>query len=249
MAMEADDVNLHEVEDYSCDGVPHDHDQLPSVAEARATITRKPAKSSSKVWFIGAGLLALTLFIVAIAVPVSNKEKGEKEVGNNVERAIHKVALNGKADFEDEKSYQSVAKRWLVEDQLVEDYTFDQLQQRYAMYCLHHATQPDLWTQAHGWKRKGVPECEWYGVTCDPDTQMVLRINLRDNGLQGTIPPEVSLIPNLSVFNVNANSQLTGQVPSQVCDIKTERELEIKVDCQYIACDCCSHCAQARKGD
>ncbi len=247
MTMDADDVNLHDIEDYSCDDVSHD--QLPSVAEARATISRKPAKSSLKVWYMVGGLVALTIFIIAIAVPVSNKPKGDKEIGNNVEKAIHQVSLNGKSDFQDEKSYQSIAKRWMVEDPLVENYTYDQLQQRYALYCLHHATQPTLWTESHGWKRKGVPECLWYGVTCDPDTNMVVRINLRNNGLQGTIPPEVSLIPQLAVFNVNANIELTGRVPSHMCDVKSERGLDIKVDCQYVTCDCCDECAEARKGD
>ena len=248
MAMESDDVNLHDVEDYSSDGVTHD--QLPSVAEARANIPSKPAKSSHKVWYIAAGLLAFTVFVIAIAVPVSNKNKGGSEpIGKNVGKAVNKVALNGKSDFKNDNSYQSVAKRWLEEDSLVKSYTYDQLQQRYAMYCLHHATGPYSWVDASGWKRKGVPECQWYGVTCDPVTNMVQRINLRNNGLQGTIPPEVALIPELSVFNVNANGNLTGTVPDHMCNAHSQRGLEIKVDCATITCECCSNCAEARKGD
>lgn len=246
--MVADDVNLHDVEDFSCDDVTHD--QLPSVAEARATIPSKPIKSKTKMWYMTAGLLALTVFIIAIAVPASKKPKmGSEEIGNNVERAINNVALNGKSDFEDEKSYRSLAKRAMVKDPLVEDYTYDQLQQRYALYSLYYATQPTLWNESHGWKRKGVSECHWYGVSCDPTTNMVVRVNLRQNGLQGTIPPEVSLIPKLAVFNVNANSNLTGVVPDNLCDLKAERGLEIKVDCHLVSCTCCDSCSQARQGD
>jgi len=248
MTMEADDVNLHDVEDYSCEGITHD--QLPSVAEARATIPSKPKKSSHKVWYIAAGLLAFTVFVIAIAIPVSSKNKGSSEQsGNSVETTINKFAINGKEDFTDANSYQSIAKRWMLEDPLVQDYSKDQLQQRYAMYCLHHATGSNSWVDATGWKRKGVPECQWYGVTCDPVTNMVQRLNLRNNGLKGTIPPEVALIPDLSVFNVNANANLTGTVPDHVCDAHSARGLEIKVDCTYVTCDCCSNCAEARKDD
>lgn len=248
MAMEADDVNLHDVEDYSSDTVTHD--QLPSVAEARATIPSKPAKSNRKVWYMAAGLLAFTVFVIAIAVPVSNKNKGgDEKIGVNVGKAVNKIALNGKADFKDNNSYQSVAKRLLEQDHLVKDYTYNQLQQRYAMYCLHQATGSYSWLDASGWKRKGVPECQWFGVTCDPTTNMVQRINLRNNGLEGTIPPEVTLIPDLTVFNVNANANLTGTVPDGMCSMHSERGLDIKVDCDYVDCECCTNCAQARKGD
>jgi hypothetical protein len=246
------DINLHEVEDYSSD-IPHD--QLPSVEEARMAAGVALGKASripsKKIWYIGAGLVAATLLIVAIAVPVSNNSspKGDKQIGNSVEKAVHKISLNGKADFEDEAAYQSFAKRWLLEDDLVEDYTYDELQQRYAMYCLHHATNPDGWVDATGWKRKGVPECDWFGVTCNPDTGMVTRINLRNNGLEGQIPPEVSLIPDLLVFNVNANSNLTGSVPMHICDLRSERALDIKVDCDSVTCSCCSNCVRDRKGD
>lgn len=252
MSMNADDVNLHEVEDYSSD-IPHD--QLPSVEEVRTNagvaIRKSSPVSRKKIWLVGFGLAALTLLIVAIAVPVSRNSppKGDKQIGNNVEKAIHRIALNGKDDFDDSNGYQSFAKRWLVEDKIVEDYTYDQLQQRYAMFCLHHATSPTGWVDATGWKRKGVPECQWYGVTCDPKTQMVTRINLRGNGLEGEIPPEIALIPELSVFNVNANQNLTGTVPSLFCDQESDRALDVKVDCEYVTCTCCSNCAEQRKGD
>jgi hypothetical protein len=242
------DLNLHEdeVEDYSSD-IPHD--QLPSVEEARmqaGVVLRKTSPASSRKKTMAFGLLALTLLIIAIAVPISNKNKpvnGDEQIGNSVKKAVHKISLNGKSDFKDKSGYQSFAKRWLLEDKLVEDYTYDQLQQRYAMYCLHHATNPEGWVDATGWKRKGVPECDWYGVTCDPDTSMVTRIDLRDNGLKRHIPPEVSLIPQLNVFNVNDNP-LTGSIPDHICDLQTERALDIKVDCAVVTCSCCSNCAQ-----
>jgi len=241
------DLNLHEVEDYSSD-VPHD--QLPSVEEARfaAGVTLRKASSRppsrKKVWYVAFGLVALTLLIVAIAVPISNSKtpSGDEQIGNSVKKAVHQIALNGRADFKDNKSYQSFAKRWLMEDDLVKDYTYDKLQQRYAMYSLYHATNPAEWVDATGWKRKGVPECDWYGVSCNPSTGMVTRISLRNNGLRGEIPPEVSLIPELVAFNVRSNEKLKGTIPDHICDLHSERNLDVKVDCESVSCSCCTGC-------
>ena len=249
---EANDLNLHEVEDYSSEIT---HDQLPSVEEARfaAGVTLRKATSTppsrKKFMYLGLGLVALTLLIIMIAVPVSNHKEhlGSDPIGNNVGKAVDLVALNGKHDFKDDSSYQAHAKRWLLQDKLVEDYTYDQLQQRYAMYCLHLATNPASWVAATGWKRKGVPECNWYGVTCNPTTELVTRINLSNNGLQGEIPPEVSLIPNLTVLNLHLNGNLTGSVPQHVCDLQTEHALDIKVDCAAVVCTCCSNCAEQQR--
>lgn len=247
------DINLHEdVEDYSSDITGGEHDQLPSVEEARMAAgvalgkgnASRLGSPSKRILYIGAAVVAVTLLIITIAVPVSRKNnppKGDKQIGNNVEKAIHRISLNGKSDFDDDSTYKSLAKRWLVEDDLVKDYTYDELQQRYAMYCLHHATgNSGSWTDATGWKRKGVPECDWFGVTCDPTTGMVTRINLRDNGLVGQIPPEVALIPDLTVFNVNDNQNMTGGVPFDLC--QRSATLNIKVNCDTVTCDCCVNC-------
>mmetsp|Transcript_106101 Transcript_106101/g.306947 ORF Transcript_106101/g.306947 Transcript_106101/m.306947 type:complete len:255 (-) Transcript_106101:98-862(-) len=251
MAMEGsnDDVNLHDVEDYSSDV---SHDQLPSVEEIRSqahvTIQRS-SKKHGKPWYIALGVIVLTVLLVAIAVPASNKPpRGDKQIGKNVEKAVHRVSMNGKKDFKDDSSFQSISKRWLMEDEIVQNYTYDQLQQRYAMYVLYHATNVDgTWVDATGWKRKGMSECTWYGVTCDDDG-LVTRIELRNNGLGGEIPPEVSLIPNLHVFNVKANPELEGEISHHICAL--EDELEVKVDCDTVSCGCCiTNCATERMAE
>jgi len=241
MSMETD-VNLHDIEDYDAE-LPHD--QLPSVEEVRTTVGgTKPINSTNKkLFYILASVTIFVVLIVAIAVPSKGKPRGNKQIGHNIGRDVNRIALNGKKDFKNSNSYQSFAKRWLEEDALVKNYTYNKLQERYAMYCLYHATDPQGWVDATGWKRKGVPECEWYGVSCDLSTGMVTRINLRNNGLGGEIPPEVSLIPQLQVFNVKSNVNLTGQIPSDVCDLHARRGLDVKVDCATVTCSCCASCA------
>lgn len=245
--------NLYEmdVEDFSSD-VPTD--QLPSVEEVRTqaqmmmnrSTTSSSLGGSKKMWKIGAVALAMVLLIVAIAVPVSNKTPdGNDPISKNVGRSVHKIALNGKSDFTNENSYHSIAKRWLEDDSWLkeQDYTYNQLQQRYALYCLHHATGGKSWVDGTGWHRKGISECHWYGVTCDASTGLVTRVSLRNNGLNGTIPPEVALIPSLTVFNVNSNPALKGSIPDHVCRLAdNERQLEVKVDCETVECSCCAAC-------
>jgi hypothetical protein len=231
-----DESNLHDLEDYSSE---NNHDQLPAVDEVKMSMSSGSGGGKSSIvkryMIIGLGFI---LLFMAIAIPLSKRQGGKVK---SVEKALNKLALNGKKDFKNSTSYQSISRRWLLDDPLVEDYTQEELQQRYAMYCLHHATTPSKWTTATGWKRKGVPECEWYGVTCPPDTNKVTRIELRSNGLKGAIPPEVSLLPHLQVLNVNAND-LAGQVPNEIC----ERKWDVKVDCDKLTCQCCTNCESKR---
>ena len=250
------DLNLyeHDVEDFSSD-VPTD--QLPSVEEVRtqaqmmmkrgihgsSSSSSRPLKKT--LMYAGMCLVLVIMIVVSIAIPLSKRgPKGDAVVKDNLKKVLYKIALNGKEDFKDENSYQSHAMNWIIEDRLIHEkkYTYDQLQQRYAMYCLHHAAGGHTaWTNSTGWKRKGMPECRWYGVTCE--NRLVTRIELRNNGLRGTVPPEVSLIPKLSVLNLNANAKLTGTMPDDICRLtEVGRKLNVKVDCETLTCSCCAGC-------
>jgi len=248
------DLNLyeHDVEDFSSD-VPTD--QLPSVEEVRTqaqmmmkrgihgSSSSRPLKKT--LMYAGMCLVLVIMIVVSIAIPLSKRRpKGDALVRDNLKKAVYEISLNGKEDFKDKTSYQSHAMNWIIEDRFIhqKQYTYDQLQQRYAMYCLHHAAGRQAWTNSTGWKRKGMPECRWYGVTCDPNG-LVTRINLKDNGLRGTVPPELSLIPKLSVLNLNANAGLGGTMPYHICDMtENGNQLNIKVDCGNVECSCCTGC-------
>ena len=239
-----EETNLHDVEDYDSEIT---HDQLPTVEEAK---TAMGGTSSMKTFntkrFNNAGM-ALVLVIIFFILLKGYKGSEDQKVKDldlvevlDISASLNSIALGGPSDFEDPNSYQALAKNSLVTDDMVKDYTFEGLQQRYAMYCLHHATGglDGSWIEERGWKRKGMPECMWHGVTCAPGTKDVTRIALRENGLQGEIPPEIALIPNLEVFNVNSNDNLVGSIPDSLCAVDG---LDIKVDCNVVQCDCCSN--------
>ena len=52
----------------------------------------------------------------------------------------------------------------------------------------------------------------WEGVTTDSDGRIAY-IDLSDNGLRGTIPPELGRLPNLIALNLSDNPWLQGPIP------------------------------------
>ena len=59
------------------------------------------------------------------------------------------------------------------------------------------------------------PITEWTGVTIDPETKRVTRIDLRDLDLQGTIPASLGLLTGLERLWL-AGNQLTGEIPLEL---------------------------------
>lgn len=250
--MSITEEGLQDLEDFSNTGIESptpasgNHDQLPSVEDVKMELGLTSSRSSNKLCLIIFGVLAFAG--VFISIIVAAKDSPSKTLSStpysplDVESALREIAINGEKDFLDKDSYQSKAAWNLESDAMVhQEYNLERLKQRYGMYCLYHATNEDrTWKVNNGWKRMGKDECKWYGAMCDDDG-MVTRIELRNNGLEGRIPEEVSFISKLEVFNVNAND-LSGHVPSSVCDISGEHELNIKVDCASVSCNCCSNC-------
>ena len=59
------------------------------------------------------------------------------------------------------------------------------------------------------------PISEWTGVTIDPDTKRVTRIDLRNLDLRGTIPASLGLLTGLERLWLSGN-QLTGDIPTEL---------------------------------
>ena len=63
------------------------------------------------------------------------------------------------------------------------------------------------------------PMCQWYGVDCDQSR--VVSLNLGFNGLEGTLPHELSLLTDLEAISISGSAfsgeirgRLTGTIPS-----------------------------------
>ena len=84
---------------------------------------------------------------------------------------------------------------------------------RAALAALYHATDGPNWRNNTNWLTDQ-PLHTWYGVTTD-DSGRVTELSLRDNRLNGTIPPEIGSLSNLSVLALGAN-RLSGAIPSEI---------------------------------
>ena len=87
------------------------------------------------------------------------------------------------------------------------------LDDRGALTALYNATDGGNWFNNTNWLTDA-PLSEWYGVATN-DEGHVVSLNLGNNSLSGTVPPETGGLINLSELGLGSN-QLTGTVPSEL---------------------------------
>jgi Leucine-rich repeat (LRR) protein len=96
--------------------------------------------------------------------------------------------------------------------------------ERAALIALYNGTDGDNWNDNTGWKEPpldvdgfALPGTEntWFGVTTDGGNANVTQINLGNNQLIGSIPPELGNLSNLQALSLNRN-QLSGDIPAEL---------------------------------
>ena len=78
---------------------------------------------------------------------------------------------------------------------------------------LYHATNGDSWYESTNWLTNA-PLNSWYGVTTD-SAGRVRELSLSENGLSGTIPPELGKLSNLEWLDLSEN-KLSGAIPPEL---------------------------------
>jgi Leucine rich repeat len=71
---------------------------------------------------------------------------------------------------------------------------------------------------------RNVDECQWTGVVCDSVTGRVVEIDYSDIGLDGSIPPEIRLLPSLKVLDLSHN-EIKGSIPEETFDLRQLQKL------------------------
>ena len=84
---------------------------------------------------------------------------------------------------------------------------------RAALVALYNAAGGANWTNNANWNTNA-PLGEWHGVDTDGNGR-VTSLGLGNNGLNGSIPPELGNLANLTELNLQAN-QLSGTIPSSL---------------------------------
>lgn len=128
-------------------------------------------------------------------------------------------------------SPQARAYHWLEDDPMVDTYSESRLLQRYAMASFYHATKGDQWTLSIDWLSYEIEECDWYHkfndqqtVTCDMKGNL-LALELTNNGLAGTLPPEIALLTSLELLDVANNYNIRGTIPTEIGIMVSLKEL------------------------
>ncbi|UCG28606.1 MAG: immunoglobulin domain-containing protein, partial [Bacteroidales bacterium] len=80
-----------------------------------------------------------------------------------------------------------------------------------ALVALYNSTDGANWTDKTNWLTGDVST--WYGITVTNDR--VTGVDLWDNGLTGTLPPEIGNLSDLMILKLSTN-QLTGSIPSSI---------------------------------
>ncbi len=85
---------------------------------------------------------------------------------------------------------------------------------RAALVALYDATGGDNWTSNANWK-SDQPLNEWYGIETDSTGQVTSIEFHRQNGLTGSIPPEIGDLAYLKKISLE-NNDLTGSIPVEI---------------------------------
>ena len=96
---------------------------------------------------------------------------------------------------------------------------------RSVLTAFYVATKGPEWTNSANWL-SAAPLGDWYGVTTNAEGR-VTRLVLRENGLSGSIPPELSTMDSLQELILDSN-QLSGLIPPVLGNLENLLRLSIR---------------------
>ena len=89
---------------------------------------------------------------------------------------------------------------------------------RETLEILYHATDGDNWTDNTNWL-SNKPLHEWYGLRISVEEERLQVIDLDNNNLSGTIPPELQNLHHMYELRLSGNN-LTGEIPPELGNLQ-----------------------------
>lgn len=110
---------------------------------------------------------------------------------------------------------QSKSRDWLRTNKDVLEFNAERIRQRYAFTMFFCETDGGDWLENDMWL-SDLHECDWYNrIGLDPCNRVetIEMVRIHDNGLQGTLPSELSILSSLYEFTISDNL-VSGTFPS-----------------------------------
>ena len=151
--------------------------------------------------------------------PTAGPPAGSPSSNDPLYQLIVNAFPSGESALQDTSSAQYEALQWLgssANNGIETDE--ERLLQRYALATLFYATTGDSWASNELWLSSD-DECMWFSSTtkssghCDAGGKYI-ELNLRDNNLDGSVPPEIALLSDLSKYQKPALKK--GQIFSRM---------------------------------
>ena len=95
---------------------------------------------------------------------------------------------------------------------------------RLTLMTFYNSTGGESWQISDGWLSEA-PLGTWFGVETDVDGR-VESLDLRSNGLSGTLPPEIGDLTELRVLYLHYN-RLSGTIPPEIGNLTQLRDLQL----------------------
>ena len=99
------------------------------------------------------------------------------------------------------------------------------LAEREALLALYESTQGDKWPDNLGWLSPHGTECHWSRVVCQ--NGLIVELQLTNNQLTGSIPPELGQLSQLKELLLSSN-QLKGIIPPELGQLSQLKRLDIR---------------------
>ena len=99
---------------------------------------------------------------------------------------------------------------------------------RTALVALYNSANGPNWEDKTNWN-SAEPISSWFGVTTD-DNGRVIELNLRENGLSGSLSTAIGQLGQLKVLDLSFNRSLGGSVPSELGNLSNLENLDLSVN-------------------
>jgi hypothetical protein len=254
--------------------------------EADVIKSSSPAHTNRKWMILGCILLLLIIVGVVVGVVVGTGDSGGGDGpggGNGPGGDKHQALLDDLKEQSPDKgmalsdlaSPQYKAFLWLTAKPADEqdgppkrNLDLDLLRSRYTMATLYYSAGGENWTRSDNWLSPSHISTWWYPSSESGDfdaNQNILKLDLRNNNLVGTLPNELVFLSSLQVIELGRNAltgripsefarlvnlekvmlrdnDLTGTVDSAICNTLKENQGRFAVDCGEVECTCCTPC-------